>query len=990
MSGQGRPGGWNIPWLLMLVLVAGKAGAAPNGLPSDRPLLFDAELADVFFAEPLHGWAVGEHGVIWHTADGGVEWRLQTSGVDCRLDSVFFLDTQNGWAAGGRTQPYTHAATGELLRTRDGGQHWEPQARLLLPALKKIRFFNPQQGWAIGEPSALYPSGVLTTDDAGRTWMGIPGPAAHGWLTGDFVDAQTGAVAGRQGGLAMVQRRELAQPPTPSFGLRALRQMQLTAGVAGWLVGDGGLVLTSSDQGRSWQPPASHLPPHTDEVFDWQALAVRNQHCWIAGSPGSMVMHTSDGGRTWTPCQTSQTLPIRGLFFLDERRGWAVGALGTILATEDGGNTWHSQRAGGNRAALLAIYSQPTDVPLEMFARLSGNEGYFGVAEILHRTDLTPGDTAADNLPERTREALAAVGAGPAETAWRFPVAQPGMAIEAKRLVEGWDRMNDSMGLARLEAHLIRQIRCWRPDVVVTHAAAPRGDDPLGHLVNQLVLSAVKRAAEPSWFADQITLAGLRPWQVTKVYGSLPAGQFGAVSLATSQLAPRWGKSLAEQAALPVALLTDFPSTRPSSLGFQLYSNHLPQAQGQGDFFSGIPLQAGGEARRQLVEPPVEGVDFMQRIVQKQRNTQAILERADEVTASGGRLLGQLGDMLQGLDESSAGTLLYNLGQQYHGTGRWTLAAETFDLLVRRHPDHPLTPAASVWLIQYWSSGEAAWRDQHDQAAGAERPKRAIEYGKLLETRDMALAGGAAVGFPLAVAYRNQGNSRQAERFYLGWQRSRSHDLWWACAEGERWLNNPVSQPPKPTLHCSPTDIKPRLDGQLDDLVWTTAQRCELHSVLNDDADWPATAMVAYDTEFLYVAVDCRKAAGVDYAGSGEPRPRDPDLSAHDRIDVFIDLDRDWATAYRLSFDHRGWAGEDCWRDITWNPQWFVAAADTDEKWTVEAAIPLAELTGAAPSAHAAWAIGIQRIVPGVGLQSWTLPAAITVKPEGFGYLLFQ
>jgi len=990
MFGQGRPGVRCTRCVWTLVLAASPLAAAPSGLQPVNPALFDADLAEVWFADPLHGWAVGEHGVIWHTSDGGAEWRFQSSGVDCRLDSVFFLDKDNGWAAGGRTQPYTHVTIGELLRTRDGGRHWERQAKLPLPALKKVRFFNPQQGWAIAEPSPLYPSGVLTTDDAGRTWMGIPGPAAHGWLTGDFIDAQTGAVAGRQSGLAVVERRALVQPPTASLGLRGMRRMQLTSGAAGWLVGDGGLVLTSHDQGRSWQPPQAHLPPPTPEIFDWQALAARDQHCWIAGSPGSVVAHTADGGRTWILYQTKQSLPIRGLYFLDERRGWAVGALGTILATEDGGRTWQSRRAGRTRAALLAIYSQPGDVPLELFARLSGNEGYFGVAEILNRSDLTPGDTAADDLPERTREALAALGASSAEIAWRFPVAQPGMAIEAKRLVEGWDRMNDGAGVVRLEAHLVRQIRCWRPDVVVTHAAAPRGDDPLGHLINQLVLSAVERAADATSFPDQITLAGLRPWKASKVYGSLPPGQFGAVSLASGQLAPRSGMSLAEQAALPLALLTDRPAVRPASLGFQLYTNQLPQTQGQGEFFSGIPLPPGGEARRQLAGLYVDGIDYLQRIVQKQRNTQAILERADKLTASGGQLLGQLGDMLEGLDESSAGTLLYNLGQQYHRTGRWSLAAETFDLLVRRHPVHPLSPAACVWLVQYWSSGEAARREQHDQTAGAERPKRAIECGKLLEGRDMALASSAAVAFPLAVAYRNQGNSRQAERLYLGWQRSRSHDVWWACAEGERWLSNPVTPPPKPALRCARTDVKPRLDGKLDDSAWAGAAHCELHSVLADDADWPAAAMVAYDDEFLYLAVDCRKPAGVEYSSSSEPRPRDADLSAHDRVDFYIDLDRDWATSYRLTFDHRGWTGEACWGDATWDPQWFVAAAGTDASWSVEAAILLSELTAVAPSAQTAWAFGVQRTVPGVGFQSWTHPAAVEVKPEGFGYLLFQ
>jgi hypothetical protein len=65
-----------------------------------------------------------------------------------------------------------------------------------------------------------------------------------------------------------------------------------------------------------------------------------------------------------------------------------------------------------------------------------------------------------------------------------------------------------------------------------------------------------------------------------------------------------------------------------------------------------------------------------------------------------------------------------------------------------------------------------------------------------------------------------------------------------------------------------------------------------------------------------------------------------------------------------------------------------VAAATADGTWTAEAAIPLDQL--GAGGVKSPWAIGIQRTVPGMGFQSWTLPAAIEVMPEGFGYLVFD
>jgi len=57
---------------------------------------------------------------------------------------------------------------------------------------------------------------------------------------------------------------------------------------------------------------------------------------------------------------------------------------------------------------------------------------------------------------------------------------------------------------------------------------------------------------------------------------------------------------------------------------------------------------------------------------------------------------------------------------------------------------------------------------------------------------------------------------------------------------------------------------------------------------------------------------------------------------------------------------------------------------------TAEIAIPWDQLTGTLPEKGTAWAIGLQRIAPGLGLQSFSTPAAIDVIPEGFGCLLFE
>jgi photosystem II stability/assembly factor-like uncharacterized protein len=1008
----------------------------------------DAELVDVTFVDAQRGWAVGDRGAIWNTVDGGRRWRAQRSGVDCRLESVQFLDAEHGWVVGGIQHPYTHTTRGVLLRTRDGGKTWAQDKGLLLPALKRVKFFSGNVGWAIGDPSAIFPGGVFATENGGRTWTALAGVASPGWPAGDFADARAGAVASRSGTLAVVRHRQLEEVRTEPIGLGELRRMKLMADGTGWLVGDGGLVLMTADAGLTWSPPLRDPADAVGDDFDWRALEVRGARIWIAGWPGTKVLHSADGGRSWELFSTGQSLPIDGLAFADNLHGWAVGALGTILATDDGGSTWQRQRSGGSRTALLAVYSAADAVPLELLSRLSANDGYLSAVELLNRHDQEPGQERPLGEAERAKTAMVAAGASAAEMAWAFPLRQAGLGLSADQLVDGWDRANDGRGVERIEAHVVRQIRIWRPDVVLTHAASPRGDDPLGHVINQVVLRSVEQAGDGTRFPEQISRMGLDPWRVKKVFGSMPPGQIGSLNLNTAQVASRLGASLADYASGPRGLIADQYAPAPASLGFALHVDTLPQGVGEHDFFSGLALHPGGDARRQFVETANQNIDLMKRVARRATNLKAILARPDATDVDQARFLAQVGELTDGLDDASAGQAIYQLAQQYHHAGRWTMAAETLNLLVDRHPQHPLAPAALVWLVQYWSSGEAAWRAAQSKpadtlvasrvhaielgpgaehlparggaqkavaeqsaeqsfaqpAARAERPAvapalyatietdraaRALAIGKLLDQRNPAVGAEPTVRFPLAVAQRRQGEPRLTERQYAEVARTRPHDAWWASAVGEHWLAKPDDHPPKRVARVAAGE-KPRLDGRLDDEIWKKAQSLELKSALGDDAEWPAVALLAYDREYLYLALDCRQAAGVVYESGDSPRPRDGDLTAHDRVDFYIDIDRDFATAYRLSIDHRGWTGEACWGDVTWNPTWYVASGGEKGRWTAEAAIPLHALDARPPAAKQVWALGIQRTVPGVGFQSWTTPAATSPVPQGFGYLRFE
>src|SRR5690606_10037134 len=110
----------------------------------------------------------------------------------------------------------------------------------------------------------------------------------------------------------------------------------------------------------------------------------------IAGSPGSLVLYSPDGGQSWISQQTPSTTPIRKLTFVDEQHGWAVGSLGKILRTTNGGNTWQVVRNDQARLAALAFFADAGDVPWETLAKIAFSDGYRTSCTLLSANDISP------------------------------------------------------------------------------------------------------------------------------------------------------------------------------------------------------------------------------------------------------------------------------------------------------------------------------------------------------------------------------------------------------------------------------------------------------------------------------------------------------------------------------------------------------------------------------------------------------------------------
>jgi photosystem II stability/assembly factor-like uncharacterized protein len=105
----------------------------------------------------------------------------------------------------------------------------------------------------------------------------------------------------------------------------------------GWVVGENGLVLHTTNSGNTWTAQTSN----TTAILNSVCFATKYKG-WAAGNSGKII-YTSNGGTTWAS-QTSNTVNnLMGISFVDTLNGWAVGVNGTLLHTSNGGLNWNIQ-----------------------------------------------------------------------------------------------------------------------------------------------------------------------------------------------------------------------------------------------------------------------------------------------------------------------------------------------------------------------------------------------------------------------------------------------------------------------------------------------------------------------------------------------------------------------------------------------------------------------------------------------------------------------
>ena len=254
-------------------------------------------LTAVQFVTPAKGWAVGHSGVVIHTEDGGLNWRLQLDGAKAaalvvnaaRAASAGSLDPERArrsladaerLRADGPDKPFLDlyfrdervgfivGAYNLFFRTDDGGASW-------LPCLDRLD--NPKAAhlYAIrggnDDGKTLYIAGeqgvLFRSDDAGASFGKLPTPYSGSFFTLSVLPSGSVLVAGLRGNAFRSDNRGESWSRIANLPSVSIVSSMVEASTA-WFANQAGQLLASTDDGRTFKllpaPPGSpRLPPLT-------------------------------------------------------------------------------------------------------------------------------------------------------------------------------------------------------------------------------------------------------------------------------------------------------------------------------------------------------------------------------------------------------------------------------------------------------------------------------------------------------------------------------------------------------------------------------------------------------------------------------------------------------------------------------------------------------------------------------------------------------
>ncbi len=209
-------------------------------------------------------------------------------------------------------------------------------------------FATDREGWMIGELGRIF-----HTNDGGASWERQDAETKRPFMAISCLDAKTAWIAGKEGIIYVTRDGGATWTLQKTPSTRHLFALEFANAQRGHGAGDYGTMVHTEDGGASWTvqqvPPEVKLPDSAldtgvepgDVNLYGLAFGADADHLWAVGEFG-IIMASTDGGRTWHQQHAPVESTFFGVRFLDNDRGFAVGIDSIIVRTDDGGATWRT------------------------------------------------------------------------------------------------------------------------------------------------------------------------------------------------------------------------------------------------------------------------------------------------------------------------------------------------------------------------------------------------------------------------------------------------------------------------------------------------------------------------------------------------------------------------------------------------------------------------------------------------------------------------
>lgn len=693
-------------------------------IPRTTAITSDACLNDICNVGALT-WAIGERGVICFSADAGATWTTRITPFDCSLKSVCFLTNTIGWVAGSRTQPgNSDQQSAVLLQTRDGGRTWTdltssasvgsigtstlPAAAL--PGIRQIQYFGLEAAIAVTEPMRnRNGQAIFRTDDGGRTWSPIPSDQSGGpWLDAQFLSESDGIVVGQHRSYAAVVADQAVIINRPEPTLRAIRGVSLDNNACGWIAGDGGFLLATVDGGVTWRQPAGQIAREVTDLVDFHVVSHQNSVVLLGGNPGGCLLRSGDNGQSWKHVSLPMNGQLKRLHFLTGEEVVGVGSLGQIVRSSDGGNTWQAVRSAGFRTGVLNFVTDADKASWHLLSHVSGDQGVRSVVIQPSQPLSLDGDALRDGVPmsETCTAAVTGLGVNDTSSHWMFPRTKPEHHRSSAQLAQEWNRQNDGQLRKLLPLRIARDIRNWRPSVIVIEPVSD--DDAVAAILREVMPLAISIAAEDQTDGLRLSRLGLSPWKVDRVVRRVPQDQSAALTFRDEDLLPSLGTT---SGLLSNAVRKQFERTigdtaSDSRAGYELLSDANDTAS-IASLFDGIDHNLKSDARRSYDFRSREQLEILNQTLQTAQIESTALNGHMQSGQTEDALIAELYGIGTNLPATLALKQLQDLAeinlQQNNMEGYLAVQQE----IVRRYPTFEDARTAAEMLFLFYSSAEA-------------------------------------------------------------------------------------------------------------------------------------------------------------------------------------------------------------------------------------------------------------------------------------------